>query len=69
MKKITSITLHNTSEGQRISYTFSEIDENSGAILSDNNRASFVVLDIEANRQALESISVIENFVKTKMEV
>ena len=69
MKKITSITMHTTSEGQRISYTFSEIDESSGTILSDNNRVSFVILDIEANRLALSAIKTIEDFIYEKMNV
>lgn len=69
MKKITSITMHITSEGQRISYTFSEIDESSGTILSDNNRTSFVMLDIEANRLALSAVKTIEDFIYEKMNV
>lgn len=44
MKKITSFTAHVTAEGQRISYTYSEIDE-TGNLKSQNNRENFIVMD------------------------
>lgn len=44
MKKITSFTAHVTAEGQRISYTYSEIDEN-GNLKSQNNRENFIEMD------------------------
>lgn len=44
MKKITSVTAHVTAEGQRISYTYSEIDV-SGNLVSQNNRENFIVMD------------------------
>ncbi|MBS5937105.1 hypothetical protein [Clostridium sp.] len=46
VKKITSFTAHTTAEGQRISYTYSEIDE-SGSIVIGNDRVSCIVLDNE----------------------
>lgn len=46
IKKITSFTAHTTAEGQRLSYTFSEIDE-SGSIVVGNDRVSCIVLDNE----------------------
>ena len=69
MKKITSVTIHTTSEGQRLSYTYSVIDENSGAIISENNRESLVVLDIPVNKEVLENIAGINNYINKKMEV
>lgn len=68
MKKITSVTMHTTSEGQRLSYTYSVIDENSGAVISENNRESLVVLDIPANKEVLENIAAINNYINKKME-
>lgn len=68
MKKITSVTLHTTSEGQRLSYTYSVIDENSGAVISENNRESLVVLDIPANKDVLKNIADINSYINTKME-
>lgn len=68
MKKITSITMHTTSEGKRLSYTYSNIDENTGAVLSSNNRESLVVLDIPANKTVLEQMDGVQEYVEGKME-
>lgn len=46
MKKLTSFTSHVTAEGQRISFTYSEIDE-SGKLISQNERENFIVMDNE----------------------
>lgn len=46
VKKITSFTAHTTAEGQRLSYTYSEIDEN-GGIVTSGDRISCIVLDNE----------------------
>lgn len=43
MKKVTSITLHRTEEGQRISYTYSVIEDM--AVASDNNRGVIMLID------------------------
>lgn len=67
MKVVTSVTLHTTSEGQRISYTYSEVDENSGTVLRDNVRESLIVMDIEANKEALQSISAIKEYVTKRL--
>ena len=61
-KVVTSITLHITAEGQRVSYTFSEISE-SGNLVSSNNRASMVVLDNEENQSVLSAIQTISEHV------
>ena len=68
MKKITSITMHTTSEGQRLSYTYSVIDENTGAVVSSNNRESLVVLDIPANQETLAHMAAVNAFVAGKAE-
>lgn len=68
MKKITSVTMHTTSEGQRLSYTYSVIDENSGAVISENNRESMVVLDIPTNQEVLKNIASINTYIGDKME-
>lgn len=46
MKKLTSFTHHVTAEGDRISYTYSEIDE-SGKLLQQNIRENFIAMDNE----------------------
>lgn len=45
MNKVTSVTGWNDSIGKRLSITFSEIDETSGKILTDNKRTDVVVTD------------------------
>lgn len=44
MKIVTSATVFRDAVGMRLSYTFSEVDE-SGHIISDNNRANKVLTD------------------------
>lgn len=67
MKKITSMTLHTTSDGQRVSFTFSDIDETTGMIISENNRDGFIVLEIAENEEILQKIEDIKNFTESKM--
>lgn len=44
IKKITSFTHHTTAEGERVTYTYSVIDE-SGALIKSNQRATLIVTD------------------------
>lgn len=44
MRKLTGAAIVTVGEGQRISYTYSEIDE-TGNVRSQNNRASFIALE------------------------
>lgn len=44
MKKLTSFTHHITAEGDRVSFTYSEIDE-SGKLVNQNVRENFIVVD------------------------
>ena len=46
MKIVTSITTWNDAVGKRMSITYSEVDE-SGSIVSDNNRVDKVVTESE----------------------
>lgn len=67
INKITSFTIHTTGEGQRISYTYSKVDVESGTIVSENNRESIVILDeVEENSAVIESIAGIYNFLTNK---
>lgn len=60
MKKLTSFTAHVTAEGQRISYTFSEIDS-TGKLISQNTRENFIVVD-----DALQAhIDAINDFINS----
>lgn len=55
MKVITSVTVFNDAVGMRMSATYSEIDDETGRVISDNNRFDRVVTDqsIKANANAL----------------
>lgn len=48
MKIVTSATVWNDAIGKRISVTYSEVDEETGRIVSDNNRVDRVVTAAEA---------------------
>lgn len=48
MKIVTSATVFRDALGMRMSYTFSEVDDETGKIISDNNRANRLVTDPEA---------------------
>lgn len=67
MKKITSVTMHTTSEGQRLSFTYSVIDEGSGLLVSDNNRARVLVMDIVANTDVLAAINTVMSYATNKI--
>ncbi len=45
MKKATAITFFNDSVGKRMSMVYSEIDEKTAKIVSDNKRTDIVVTD------------------------
>lgn len=53
MKKLTSFTHLKTGEGDRISYTYSEIDEY-GNLKSQNMRGNFIVVDLELQEHISE---------------
>lgn len=48
MKVVTSVTVFNDAVGKRMSITYSEVDETTGKIISDNNRIDRVVTDKDA---------------------
>lgn len=56
MKIITSVTVFNDAVGMRMSATYSEIDEATGRIISDNQRFDRVVTDADAKAAAQELI-------------
>lgn len=55
MKIITSATVFGDAVGMRLSATYSEVDEETGRIVSDNNRFDRVITDatVKQNAQAL----------------
>ena len=67
-RTLTSIVLHKTAEGQRVSFTYSEVDEETELVMTQNNRASVVVLDIEKNAEVLAAIQTVTQYVEGKLE-
>ena len=57
MKIITSVTVFNDAVGMRMSATYSEIDETTGRVISDNNRFDRVITDANARTAAQDLIS------------
>ena len=52
MKIVTSVTVFTDAVGMRLSATYSEVDEDTGRVVSDNNRFDRVITDAEAKAQA-----------------
>lgn len=52
MKIVTSATVFRDALGMRLSYTFSEVDDETGKIISDNNRANRMITDADATNNA-----------------
>lgn len=52
MKIITSVTAFNDAVGMRMSATYSEIDDETGRIISDNNRFDRVITDASVKKSA-----------------
>lgn len=62
MKKLTSVAVVTTAEGERVSYAYTELDSD-GNITSQNNRGSFVALDEEV----LAAISTLKTAVNARL--
>ena len=63
MKVITSITAFNDAVGTRISASFSEIDDQTGEIISDNNRIDRVVTDTTARTHINAIMAYAQSFI------
>lgn len=63
-KKVTSFTHHITEEGDRLSFTYSLIDEN-GVVKKSNERVTCVVTPDKIN--ILEAISTLNDFLYLKI--
>lgn len=63
MKTVTSITVFNDAVGMRMSITYSEIDENSGKVTSDNQRIDRVITASEVKNLANELMDYAQEFV------
>lgn len=63
MKIVTSMTVFNDSVGVRISITYSEIDEETGTVISDNHRIDRVVTDGSVQSKIGELKDYAQSFV------
>lgn len=52
MKVVTSFTVFNDAVGMRMSVSYSEIDDTTGQVISDNKRADRVVTDATMKKTA-----------------
>ena len=55
MKTATSVTVWNDAVGKRMSITYSEVDETTGKIISDNNREDKVIT-AKAEKDLIEDL-------------
>jgi hypothetical protein len=65
-KIVTSITGWNDSLGKRMSITYSEIDESTGKITSDNKRTDVVVTDANAKSGIDTLISFAQSIIDSQ---
>lgn len=63
MKTVTSATVFNDAVGMRISITYSEIDDTTGKIISDNKRIDRVVTDSTARTNINSLMTYAQTFV------
>lgn len=62
LKQLSSFMVLNVNGGDRITYTFDEIDSETGEPISMNNKASFFVVD-EALK---EHINAVRNYIRNE---
>ena len=60
MKQLSSFMVFYVDGGTRVSFTYSEIDPDTGELISQNNKKTFFVVD-DGLKTDIESI---ENFIK-----
>lgn len=63
MKIVTSIGLFNDAVGKRMSVTYSEIDDKTGQIVSDNKRIDRVVIDTAILKEIADVTEYAQQFV------
>lgn len=63
MKRQTSVTIHDTSEGTRLSYTFSVIDDG-GNVTQQNSRGDMVLLEKPETLEVREHAAAIQKYIQ-----
>ena len=67
MNVVTSVTVFSDAVGKRMSITYSEIDETTGKVLSDNHRIDRVITDSTARSHATALEDFAQTFVDTEI--
>lgn len=62
IKQLASFAVINTNGGDRVSYTYDEIDAESGDITSANNKGNFYVVDDDLKKE----IEDIKSYIREK---
>ena len=62
VKRITSMTVHQTANGEQVAFTYSLIDDD-GNIITQNKRSEVVILD----QNVLDAVDVLYTFVNGKI--
>lgn len=63
MKVVTSATVWNDAVGKRMSITYSEVDEQTGKIISDNNREDKVITDKATKSKIDDLIEIAQGLI------
>lgn len=62
MKQLSSFLVMNVNGGDRVSYTYDEINDETGEVISANNKGSFFAVDAALKEQ----IDQIREYIRTK---
>ena len=60
MKQLSSFMVFNIDGGDRVSFTYNEIDDKTGDLISQNNKENFVAIDMKLE----EHINAIRNYIR-----
>lgn len=67
MRIVTSVTVHNTSEGKRMSVTSVDVDTN-GRVVGDNKRDNFILFD-QLDPEAVEHFDGLMSIAQNKIDM
>lgn len=61
MRQLSSFMVLNIDGGDRVSFTYNEVNADTGELISQNNKKNFIAID----RELLEHINAIRDFIRT----
>lgn len=61
MRQLSSFMVLNIDGGDRVSFTYNEVNAETGELISQNNKKNFIAVD----RELLEHINAIRDFIFT----